>query len=83
MHATRDVAARLADLGVIEITQRGVAVSPRGFKGPIRLRLKAESEVKGEPNTGEKRTVRPGDGDGDWDGDGDGDGAPAKAAKRE
>ena len=79
MHATRDVAARLADLGVIEITQRGVAVSPRGFKGPIRLRLKAESEVKGEPKPGVKRTARQGDGDGD----GDGDRAPAKAAKRE
>ena len=76
-HTTRDVAARLADLGVIEITQRGVAVSPRGFKGPIRLRLRAESEVKREPKPGEKRTARPGDGDGD------GDGEPAKAAKRE
>lgn len=81
MHATRDVAARLADLGVIEITQRGVAVSPRGFKGPIRLRLKAVSEVKGEPEPGVKRTARPGAGD--VDGDGDGDGKPAKAAKRE
>lgn len=40
MEATRSAARRLAAEGVVEITQRGVAVDPLAFKGPIRLRLK-------------------------------------------
>ena len=40
MPAVREAAARLVERGRLEITQRGVAVSdPRGFRGPIRLRL--------------------------------------------
>lgn len=39
MPRVREVASRLAVQGRIEITQRGVVVSPRGpWKGPIRLR---------------------------------------------
>jgi Protein of unknown function (DUF3253) len=40
MPQVRAVASRLAQRGVIEIAQRGQAVSPIGpWKGPIRLRL--------------------------------------------
>ena len=40
MPAVREAAARLVERGQLEITQGGVAVAdPRGFKGPIRLRL--------------------------------------------
>ncbi len=39
MPQVREVASRLATQGEIEITQRGVAVSPQGpWTGPIRLR---------------------------------------------
>jgi hypothetical protein len=39
MDATREAAARLADEGRIEVTQKGEVVDPRGARGPIRLRL--------------------------------------------
>jgi len=43
MPSVREAAARLVERGRLEITQRGVAVpDPRGFKGPIRLRLSRE-----------------------------------------
>ena len=41
MEATREEAKRLADEGVIEIMQRGVAIDhTQPWRGPIRLRLK-------------------------------------------
>lgn len=36
----REAARRLVHAGRIEILQRGAAVSPDAFRGPIRLRLK-------------------------------------------
>jgi len=39
MDAVRDEAFRLADEGVIEITQKGRVVDGRAARGPIRLRL--------------------------------------------
>jgi hypothetical protein len=38
MNEVRAVAFALADRGVVEITQRGVAVDGRTARGPIRLR---------------------------------------------
>ena len=44
MPAVREAAARLVDKKMLEITQKGVAVSdPRKLKGPIRLRLVVRS----------------------------------------
>ena len=37
MTGARDVAAELADSGVIEVRQRGAPVDPRGARGPVRL----------------------------------------------
>lgn len=42
MQETRAIATRLAKEGVLEITQKGVAVDPTNFKGPIRLRIKTQ-----------------------------------------
>jgi len=42
MDATRSVAKQLAADGTLEITQKGQAVDPENFKGPIRLRLKSK-----------------------------------------
>mmetsp|Transcript_37679 Transcript_37679/g.83912 ORF Transcript_37679/g.83912 Transcript_37679/m.83912 type:complete len:81 (-) Transcript_37679:173-415(-) len=53
MEATRKVARRLAEEGRIEITQKGQAVDPNNFKGPIRLRLKQGGSVR--PQTGNVR----------------------------
>ena len=39
MEATRSVAKRLAEQGLIEITQKGRVLDPTEIKGPIRLRL--------------------------------------------
>ena len=41
MEPVREAARRLAAQGAIEITQRGAAVDPLSFRGPIRLRLRA------------------------------------------
>ncbi len=50
MNATRAAAAELAGRGEIEITQKGNAVDPSSFKGPIRLRLKTTmEEIDGTP----------------------------------
>ncbi len=40
MEAVRRDAIALAHEGLIEITQKGRAVDPENFRGPIRLRLK-------------------------------------------
>lgn len=40
MEATREAARRLAREGTIDICQKGQAVDPESFKGPIRLRLR-------------------------------------------
>jgi hypothetical protein len=40
MARVRDAAARLADEGRIDVTQRGEPVDPRTARGPIRLRLR-------------------------------------------
>jgi hypothetical protein len=40
MSSTHDAARRLANAGVIEITQRGRTVDPTTARGPTRLRLK-------------------------------------------
>jgi hypothetical protein len=40
MPEARAIAVRLAQEGMLEITQKGVVVEPTSFKGPIRLRLK-------------------------------------------
>jgi len=52
MELTRQIAVEEAERGVIEITQKGEAVTPpSAFKGPIRLRLRrtgGESIVKVE-----------------------------------
>ena len=42
MEHVRRSARLLAAKGVIEITQKGRAVDPQDFRGPIRLRLKLE-----------------------------------------
>jgi hypothetical protein len=47
MHATREVAVRLVEEGAIQITQKGQAVDPHTFKGPIRLRLVLETKTLG------------------------------------
>jgi len=47
MHATREVAVRLVEEGAIHITQKGQAVDPHTFKGPIRLRLVPETKTLG------------------------------------
>ena len=44
METVRESARRLADEGVIEITQKGEAVDPHHIKGPIRLRLKRDTK---------------------------------------
>ncbi|MFC7430013.1 MULTISPECIES: DUF3253 domain-containing protein [unclassified Agrococcus] len=38
MDATRAVAARLADAGEVEVTQRGAVVDVRTARGPVRIR---------------------------------------------
>ncbi|WP_092501975.1 DUF3253 domain-containing protein [Agrococcus jejuensis] len=38
MDATRAVAARLADAGEVEVTQRGTVVDARTARGPVRIR---------------------------------------------
>lgn len=38
MDATRAVAARLADAGEVEVTQRGSVVDVRTARGPVRIR---------------------------------------------
>eukprot|EP00775_Hariotina_reticulata_P001946 gene1946-2275_t len=50
MEATRDVARKLAEAGIIEITQKGAVVSPQSFKGPIRLRLAGGLTATATPN---------------------------------
>lgn len=49
MQAARDAARRLADQGVVEITQRGVVIdhTQGAFKGPIRVRLCAAKKKEG------------------------------------
>ena len=42
MDATRDVAARLAREGRIEVTQQGQPIDPASAHGPVRLRLPRE-----------------------------------------
>jgi hypothetical protein len=42
MAPVRDEAARLADEGRIDVTQRGEPVDPRTARGPIRLRLRGD-----------------------------------------
>jgi hypothetical protein len=39
MRPVRDVAAKLADAGELEVSQRGEPVDPRDHRGAIRLRL--------------------------------------------
>ena len=47
MPSIRRVAAELAQLGKLDITQRGAVVAPIGpFKGPIRFRLKPPPSQK-------------------------------------
>ena len=38
MDAAREAAARLADAGVVEVTQRGEVVDVRTARGPVRIR---------------------------------------------
>ncbi len=38
MRAAREAAARLADAGEVEVTQRGVVVDVRTARGPVRVR---------------------------------------------
>ena len=40
MERVRGCARRLAEAGLVEITQQGKVVNPLDFRGPIRLRLK-------------------------------------------
>ena len=40
MQPVRDVAAKLADAGELEFSQRGKRISPRDFRGAVRLRLR-------------------------------------------
>jgi len=40
MSLVRAVAIDLAEAGIIEICQRGIAINPEHTRGPIRLRLK-------------------------------------------
>lgn len=42
MEEVRDSARALAQKGMIEITQKGKAVDPQNFRGPIRLRLRRQ-----------------------------------------
>ncbi|MEM7042084.1 MAG: DUF3253 domain-containing protein [Pseudomonadota bacterium] len=42
MDDVRDAAGRLAEKGLIEVCQRGKAVSIAGAKGPIRLRVRPD-----------------------------------------
>lgn len=42
MEEVRDSARALAQKGMIEITQKGRAVDPQNFRGPIRLRLRRQ-----------------------------------------
>lgn len=42
MEEIRDCARALANQGMIEITQKGRAVDPQNFRGPIRLRLRRQ-----------------------------------------
>lgn len=44
MDACREVAARLADDGLVEICQRGEPVDPETARGPIRIRLAGGSQ---------------------------------------
>lgn len=44
MQPVRDVAARLADAGEVEFSQRGERIDPHDFRGSIRLRLHANTE---------------------------------------
>src|SRR5687768_11072595 len=40
LEPARDLAAELAERGVVEVMQRGHAVDPRKATGPVRIRLK-------------------------------------------
>lgn len=42
MEEVRNSARALASQGMIEITQKGRAVDPQNFRGPIRLRLRRQ-----------------------------------------
>ena len=42
MEDVRQAAARLADKGLIEVCQKGKAVSVTDAKGPVRLRIRRE-----------------------------------------
>ena len=42
MEATREAARALVKDGKLDILQKGKVVDPDSFKGPIRLRLRAE-----------------------------------------
>lgn len=42
MEEVRNSARALAQKGMIEITQKGRAVDPQNFRGPIRLRLRRQ-----------------------------------------
>ena len=44
MPATRAAAKTLADVGQIEVTQKGSVVDVANVKGPIRLRLVTDSQ---------------------------------------
>lgn len=47
MPTVREAAGRLADAGLIEVTQRGVPVDPRTAGGPIRLSARPARSAKG------------------------------------
>ena len=46
MELTREVAKELVKEGKLDIMQKGKVVDPNSFKGPIRLRLRAISNMK-------------------------------------
>lgn len=47
MQRVRDVAGGLAQAGLLDISQRGQSVAPKGpWKGPIRVRLPIDSRTK-------------------------------------
>ena len=48
MPQTRAVAVQMCDENLLEITQKGQAVDPHSFKGPIRLRLPVQQGSESE-----------------------------------
>lgn len=45
MDAVREVAAQMADDGVVEVTQRGEVVDVRGARGPVRIRFRDRDDA--------------------------------------